>query len=199
MYSKGTKLNYYSRGVGDCQSASGEFVQLRDVWFSSEREAQKLTDRICSDLGYDKIMVYLTKKPNKRLRGQARYLDREIRLHIKGETVGTLLHEIAHFGSIGDHHGSKFKSVQAHILDTYGPDLLKNIEIPEPEEVVVVEAEPEISADEIDNKILEVVESLTGSVTVGDISDKLRAAGVPAGNTKIAWDLALDMGINVKL
>jgi hypothetical protein len=194
MYSKGTNKNHLSRGIGDCASASTIYAELRDVWFSSESEAQELTDRICADLGYDKIRVKFSKRDTRRRRGTAIYGDRKIRLNKIGETAGTLLHEIAHFGSIGDHHGRIFKSVHAQILDTYGPELL-NIKNPEPEP----EVEPEMDQDEIDNKILEVVESLAEPVSVGDISDKLRAAGVPKGNTKIAWDLALDMGINVKL
>jgi hypothetical protein len=200
------------RGIGDCASASREYAELRNLRFDSRSEAQDWVNRICADFGFEPITVKFTGRVTKRRRGTAIYNDRIIRLNKSGETAGTLLHEIAHFGSIGDHHGRIFKSVQSNILDKYGPELLerygKTADLMELAENAIPEKyrEPELDAEEIDLMILEAVESILESgvdeINVIGIIKVLRAVGVPKDkgqNTSLAWDLLSDSGVKVNL
>lgn len=87
-------------------------------FFTSEREAQNLCDNICAALKLKSWSVWFTRRLNHRRFGRALYRERRIELSVRGETVGTLLHEMSHDNPTWG-HGIHFKLRHLELIRWY--------------------------------------------------------------------------------
>lgn len=106
--------------IGDCERAKHHLAY--SVRFDSQQEAQALADRICDRFGWGRYKIVFSgevttcvRGRNLRSRGQ-----RVVILHRIGETVGSLLHELAH--EKGQGHDIEFKEAQEQLLGFWESD-----------------------------------------------------------------------------
>lgn len=100
------------RGVGDCATAMSSRVGHEIL--ETRTEAQEIADLVCDDQGWANWGIVFTGLLTHRRRGTADKKHKIIVLHLIGQTVGTLLHELAH--EVGCSHDAVFKAKQTELI-----------------------------------------------------------------------------------
>lgn len=186
------RLTGHKRGVGDCIRAYRH--ESNNLWFSSWREAQDLSDRICEEAKIARWSITFTGKNTKRLMGKAFRSSREIQLHSIGQNVSVLLHEIAH--EKGRRHDWEFKQFQNSLLLLWdgikGECRIKDKTNPVKKSVEVID----------DETIQDLVQFLIEDHEVEMISrigirQHMRKATIPMINLERVVDALKDWGVSI--
>lgn len=119
------QVNENFRGIGDCQLARGH--ESYGLVFDTEREAQSLSNKVCDHFKIDRWNIEFMESRAKYLMGTANDFLNIIKLRPKGQTVGCLLHEIAH--RKGYKHDWDFQRFQSQILRFWDEEIRPTIKI----------------------------------------------------------------------
>lgn len=115
-----------------------------DKIYLNEHQAKNLAQKMCAIKGFKQYQVIFSETESESLKGICEHNLGRIRLFGDGETVGTLIHEIAHIPNRGIGHGRKFWETVLELADRYW--WLKEQEI-QPSRVTVVELATEMMAE----------------------------------------------------
>jgi hypothetical protein len=171
-------VNENFRGIGDCQSAKGH--ETYGFIFDTEQEAQKLSNRVCDHFKIDRWNIEFMESRAKYLMGTANDFLNLIKLRPKGQTVGCLLHEIAH--RKGYKHDWEFQRFQTQILKYWDDEIRPNVKIrwADPTPIKFGQAKPvekpkpveKLSADEIEERTEVVLDLIEDHASESFVSNK---------------------------
>lgn len=99
------------RGIGDCATARTAGM---DQIVETQEEAQEIVDLVCETVGWPRWTVTFSGRRTEKRRATAWPSERRMRVNVIGQTVGTILHELAH--ERGCCHDDEFKRTQAHLI-----------------------------------------------------------------------------------
>lgn len=107
------------KGINDSEKAKEHYTQ--ELFFTKNAEAQRIVDFFNNHFGWDLSLVWKKKKSSRM--GLFSYNDLIITLYVGGDSIATLLHEIAHYydyrfyGYTG--HGPSFHKAQSEVIDVF--------------------------------------------------------------------------------
>lgn len=111
--------------VGDCKYAENHYtykLQLDTQW-----EAQWIAIQVSVKFNWQHWIIRLSNRNTTSVLANANKERRLIVLHKPGQTVGTLLHELAH--ECGHEHDQEFKQMQTKLLVYWDTTLAKRIRL----------------------------------------------------------------------
>lgn len=104
------------RIVGDCRYAKepNAGYAAYEYWFESQAEAQRIADALCKEMEWPRYKIDCKKRNTKRTLAACNREKKLIRLYDRGQTLGTLIHELCH--EPVPNHSLKFKALQHRML-----------------------------------------------------------------------------------